>query len=560
MKTFFRLLRVSCIMIYCLVSSAVATTLQDVVKDMQPLEAFVVEVVHGQIIFGLGSGDGILKNDLFTVFREGQKLTDPRTGKELGRIETSAGMVAVTRVEKQFSYARPVGETGEIKRGDKLVRFKEISAFLQDSAATKGTFSFELQRGLQALNWQNSKKGAELVFSHNNDELTVTDRQGSVVRQYQLGDTPQEAAVNSSKPTYAPIYDAGGSADGAIAGGAAGIQGNKKIKYDMETYGYTQGGALPFSVVMGDFLMIGSQMYIAVIREYQVVVYKVVDQSMVQVASIKTPLVKLLSVCWWQPGQGQYYLGVTGYDKDEEQVSSMIYAFHKDQMKPVLEELPYILGGNDLDGDSQPETMLAQSFDQDIFFGRTFKQAQIAGNSIKFSAYKGALPATYSVVSGTVLDDGQTAAYIAGNKLHIASGGREVYRSGKEMGGSVSSVLYEVNPDDINPLFSSAKIELSPLGVDIDGDGNRELLIPSADLSGLTTLGGINNIKKSWVSVFKKNGNGTYMKGKIGGEYDQSIQAMGTGDGALYLLTVNPEGLFSGNQGRSQLLVLPFKD
>ncbi len=560
MKTFFRLLCVSCFTICCLVSSVVATTLQDVIKDMQPLEAFVVEVVHGQIIFDLGSGAGILKNDMFTVFREGRKLIDPQTGKELGRIETCAGLVAVTRVEKQFSYARPVGKIEGIKRGDKLVRFKEISAFLQDSGDTESTFSFELQRGLQALTWQKSEKGAELVFFHKNDELTVTNRQGTVVRQYQLDNTSQMAAENSSRPTYAPVYAAGGTTGGAIAVSAKGSQGNKKIRYDMETYGYTQSGALPFSVVMGDFLMIDSQMYLAVIREYEVVVYKVVDQNMIQVASIKTPLVKLLSVCWWQPGQGQYYLGVTGYDKDEEQVSSMIYAFNKSQITLVRDEVPYILGGNDLDGDSQPETLLAQDFDQDIFFGRTFKQVAITGDSVKFSAYQGSLPATYRVVGGTLLDDGQTSAYIAGNALHIANAGREVYRSGKEMGGSVSSVRFEVNPGDINPLFSSAKIELSPLGVDIDGDGSRELLIPSADLSGLTTVGGANSIKKSWVSVLKKNGNETYMKGTIGGEYDQYIQAMGTGNGALYLLTVNSAGPFSGGQGRSQLLVLPFKD
>lgn len=562
MKTFFRLLSVSCFSICFLANIAAAATLQDVVKDMHPLEAFVVDVVDGQVIFDLGSGAGVLKNDLFTVFREGRKLTDPKTGKELGRIETRAGKVAVTRVEKQFSYARSAGKTGKVKRGDKLVRFKELSAFLQDSSGVEGDFSFKLQRGLQALNWLKEKTGAELVFLHKGDTLTVKNQQGTVIRQYQLDNKPvtHAAVATSSSSSYAPVYATGAAAGGAVAVSASEHRGNKKIRYDMKTYGYTQGGGLPFSAVMGDFLMIDSQMYLAAIREHEVAVYKVQDNKMELMASSKSPLVKLLSVCWWQPGPGQQYLGVTGYDKDEQQVSSMIFSFSGGSLTPVQEELPYIFGGNDLNGDSQPETMLAQDFDQDVFFGRSIKQVQITGKNVKFSAYKGALPPTYRVTGGTVMDNGQTAAYILGNRLHLTSKGREVYSSGKEMGGSVSSVRYVVNPDDINPLFSNAKIELSPISVDVDGDGNRELLIPSADLSAFTTVGGANSIKKTWVSVLKKNENGTYMKGKIGGEYDQYIQAMGAGNGSLYLLTVNPAGIFSEAQGGSQLLVLPFKE
>ena len=562
MKTFFRLIYVSFFSMCCLVSSSIAATLQDVVKDMQPLEAFVVDVVDGQVIFNLGSGAGILKNDVFTVFRAGRKLIDPQTGKELGQIETRAGIVAVIRVEKQFSYAQPVGKTGKVKRGDKLVRFKEISAFLQDSTGSESAFSFELQRGLQALNWQAARTGAELVFLHRGSTLTVKNQQGSVIRQYQLDKTPvsHAAVAASSKSTYAPVYAAGAAATGTVAVTADDNNRSKKIRYDMETYGYTQGGGLPFSAVMGDFLIIDSQMYLAVIREHEVAVYKVQDKNAELVASIKSPLVKLLSVSWWQPAQGGEYLGVTGYDKDEEQVSSMVYRYSKNSLSLVEEQLPYILAGNDLDGNSQPETMLAQDFDQDVFFGRTIKQLQVSGGSVQATKYSGTLPVSYRVSGGTVLDGGKTAAYVLGNRLHLAIDGREVYTSGKEMGGSVSSVRYVQNPDDINPLFSNAKIELSPIGVDVDGDGTQEILIPSADLSAFTTVGGANSIKKTWVSVIKKTGNGTYMKGKIGGEYDQYIQAMGADNGALYLLTVNPGGIFSGAQGGSQLLVLPFKE
>jgi hypothetical protein len=128
------------------------------------------------------------------------------------------------------------------------------------------------------------------------------------------------------------------------------------------------------------------------------------------------------------------------------------------------------------------------------------------------------------------------------------------------MGGSVSAIRYEQNPDDINPLFSTANIEIRPLAVDIDNDGSREILVPSADLSVFSSVGGANTIKKTWVSVLKRTGAGSYMKGKIGGNYDQYIQAMGSANNTLYLLTVDPGGIFSDSRGSSRLLILPLQE
>jgi hypothetical protein len=542
-----------------------AATLQDVMDDMQPLDAFAVDVMDSQVIFDAGSDKGVVKNDLFTVFRAGRKLTDPQTGKVLGQIETRAGVVSVTRVEKQFSYATPVGKSGKVKRGDKLVRFKELSAYLQDTTEGKTAFAFALQRGLQSLVWQDKKtKATELIFEHTPEELIVKNKQGKVVRVYQLVDTAPAgqsmAAQEDKKSTYAPVYATPAVASGVVAASTAEGNKTKKIRYDIETYGYNQGAALPFSAVMGDFLLRDGQMQLAVIREHEVAVYNVNDNNAELVASVDTPLVKLLAVSWWLPEPGRALVGVSGYDSDEEQVSSMIYSFTGSQLVLVEEELPYMLAANDLNGDGQPEAMLGQEFDQDVFFGRSIKKIALSVKGVKTSSFTGNLPPSFRVNGGAVLDGGNTATYILGNRLHVVSGGHEVFSSGKEMGGSLSSVRYVVNPDDINPLFSSAKIEVNPVAVDIDDDGSLEILVPSADLSAFTTVGGANSIKKTWVSVIKKTGNGTYMKGKIGGEYDQYIQAMGAGNGALYLLTVNANGLFSEGQGGSQLLVLPFKD
>ena len=564
MKTFFTPLFCLFAVFACLLpQKGISATMKDVIADMKPLEGYVVDVVGGQVIIDLGSDAGVHKYDLFTVFHQGRKLTDPATGKVLGRIESRAGVLAVTRVEKIFSYAKAAGSGTRVKRGDKIVRFKEVTAAVVDKTGKSKHFFAVLQQDLPALDWQQRKTAkTELVFLRDGNILRIEDNHGRVIREYELQQQVQPAArPQPAAKSYAPVYGAGAAAaTAAVAGGAT----NGKIRYDLQTYGYNQGGGLPYSAIMGDFLMLNGKMHLAVIREHEAMVYRVEDNGLQQVARMKTPWTKLLSVCWWQPGSGAPYIGMTGYDSDDEQVSSILLQFRNGSLAVVQKDIPYIINSSDVDGDGRPELMLAQNFDQDVFFGRKTRQLILAGTTAKTREYNGSLPSSFRVTGGTVFGQAagssRTTAYIVGNKLHITEGGRQVYASAKEMGGSLSTVRYVQDPGSINPLFSNANIEIRPLAVDVDNDGMREVLVPSADLSVFSTVGGANSIKKTWVSVLKKTPAGTYMKGKIGGDYDQYIQAIGAANGSLYLLTVNPSGIFTEARGQSRLLVLPMAE
>ncbi len=560
MKILTRLSYLLIILTCFLAQDAISATVRDIVSDMKPLEGYVVDVVGGQIILDLGSDAGVHKYDLFTVFHQGRKLTDPITGKVLGRIESRSGVLSVTRVEKIFSYANAAGRGAKVNRGDKIVRFKEVTAVAVDKTGRNDHFFSILQQDLPGLTWQEKKTSkTELVFIREGNFLKVEDSHGRVIRDYQIDQQVQPVAQpQPTAQSFAPVYAAGAAA----AGGND--NSNGKIRYDLQTYGYNQGGSLPFSAIMGDFLMLKGTMHLAVIRDHEVMVYKVKDKGLQRVAGMKTPWTKLLSVCWWQPGSGAPYIGMTGYDTDGQQVSSILLQFRNGSLAVVQKDIPYIINSSDVNGDGQPEIMLAQNFDQDVFFGRKTRQLILAGTTVKTVKYIGSLPPSYRVTGGTVFQQAagtnRSAAYIVGNKLHIEEGGRQVYSSAKEMGGSLSTVRYVQDPGSINPLFSNANIEVRPLAVDVDNDGTREVLVPSADLSVFSTVGGANSIKKTWVSVLKKTPAGTYMKGKIGGNYEQYIQGIGAANGSLYLLTVNPGGIFTEARGQSRLLVLPMAE
>ncbi len=568
MKTYPRLSCLLVILICFLAQNAISATLKDIVSDMKPLEGYVVDVVGGQVILDLGSDAGVHKYDLFTIFHQGRKLTDPVTGKVLGRIESRAGVLSVTRVEKIFSYAKSAGPAVKVNRGDKIVRFKEITAAVVDKkTGPNDHFLTALQQDLPALNWQERKSAkTELVFIREGDFLKIKDNHGRVLRDYRIDQQvrpPVQTQEQKTTQSFAPVYGAGAVA-GATAVAGTGNAGGK-IRYDLQTYGYNQGGSLPYSAIMGDFLMLNGTMHLAVIQDHEVFVYKVQDKGLQQVARMKTPWTKLLSVCWWQPGSGAPYIGMTGYDTDGQQISSILLQFRNGSLTVVQKEIPYIINSSDVNGDGMPELMLAQNFDQDVFFGRNTRQLILSGNVVKTRKYSGgSLPSSYRVTGGTIFKQAaganRSAAYIASNKLHILEGGRQVYSSAKEMGGSLSTIRYVQNPGSINPLFSNANIEIRPLAVDVDNDGIREVLVPSADLSVFSAVGGANSIKKTWVSILKKTPAGTYMKGKIGGDYEQYIQGIGAANGSLYLLTVNPSGIFTETRGQSRLLILPMAE
>ena len=540
---------------FCCSWAAGAATITDIIKDLQAIEGYVVADVNGEIIIDLGTAAGVHKGDLFTAFHPGKKLTDPVSGKLLGYIETPAGFIAVNRVEKTFSYARAVGKLHNVRRGDKVVRLKAVHAVTVDKTGNGTHFLRALRQGLPALSWEEHQGPAtQLLFVREGNHLLIQDRQGKVIREYQLGGS---GAAASGGAGMTPVFTraAVAPAGGTVTGG--------QVRYDMQTYGYGRVGGLPFAALMGDFLVIDGKVHLVVIREHEVAVYRLAGKGIQRVAHSKIPLLRLLAVCWWQPAGNGPYIGVTGFDEDEQEVSSIIFSFKNRGLSVVGKDVPFILGSSDVDGDLVPETMLAQDFDLDTFFGRQISEIKLVGHQVRTSRFKTSLPSSFRVTGGVVYRPaagaGLVAGFIESAKFFIYEGGRRVYESGKEMGGSYSSIRYVHNPKDINPLYSTANIEIRPLAMDIDHDTMRELLVPGADLAFMTTVGGSNAIKTTWVSVLKKNSSGSYMKGRIGGQYDQYIQGIGAAGNTLYLLTVKPAGMFAEGDGSSQILVLPIK-
>ena len=77
-------------------------------------------VKENQVYIDLGAGDGIKTGNKLGVYIPGLQLTDPDTGKELGKLaEEKIGVIKVSKVEADhLSLAEIVEKTGQIERGN----------------------------------------------------------------------------------------------------------------------------------------------------------------------------------------------------------------------------------------------------------------------------------------------------------------------------------------------------------------------------------------------------------------------------------------------------------
>lgn len=86
--------------------------LQDAVADLlilMPKVAWarrVIEVREGQVFINAGKADGIKPGDVFEVFKPGEALIDPESGRNLGAPERHVGEIEVQVVEERYAIAK----------------------------------------------------------------------------------------------------------------------------------------------------------------------------------------------------------------------------------------------------------------------------------------------------------------------------------------------------------------------------------------------------------------------------------------------------------------------
>jgi hypothetical protein len=535
------------------VSTASATVLDDLARDFAPISGYVVMPADGEFLVDLDAAGGISVGDLFSVVHPGEKIVHPVSGKVLGSLDRVKGFLQVTGIRSGYSHARPLNVKEEIKRGDVIRRFEHVPAVFLDATGGGRQIFDRLRTALPGLEWRyeaitgDGKKlrlpeGALLAFVLGSDGLEVRGPDGTL-RSYKI---PGERGAAPPPAT--------GRRDGA----------GKAASAD-----FTVLGPLPEGTLMADFGRDGDRLLLAVTEGTRIDVFAVGD-NLVPVASGKTTRTgRILSLHWWQPQPGAPPLLAASVAVEEnrpfspaigETVMGALFAIQEGRLVPIREEIPYLLGSFDRDGDGVRETLIGQSFDRDIFFGDRIRELRWSGKDVSIGEPSPPVSRPFAVQGALFADltgDGRTeTAFVRNRTLFVYDGTNLLYESSRQMGGSLSVLTYDLNPGAADRLFTTVAFEVPPVTVDLHGDGRMEMVAIASEGSGLSGIG--SGVRKSWLSTLGYR-EGRFVRGSLGPELETPLQGLYASRKGVFAVATHAPSLFKPKRA-SHLLFLPLND
>jgi hypothetical protein len=563
------------ILVFGCATALPAAVADDIARDFKSISGYVVMAEGDEYIIDLDETHGISTGDIFSVIAPGKKIIHPVTQKVLGSLEEVKGILKVTRIKQGFSFARPVGKSGDIKIADPIRRYGNISAIFWDYTGKGQPFFLRLQKALPDLKWQaygnaqksrpsqpaaNSETRNALTFILTDRQVEVRDPEFYVLRTYGIGESlsktgpaPPAAAAAAPLVTATSPKQASKAKTAALAPDKTGSAPTQSPVFsEAQTV-----ANLPDVSLITDFIKHDNQFLMASTNGTQIQIYNVAHDLKLVAQGAPAYPVRVLSLKWWAPGNGRsVYLAANVWSERDKNVRGNLFLLDGGALRPKIMGIPRILGTFDSNGDGLPETLLGQDFSGETFFGRRLNELKLSGDNISYENPNIELPRNFTVLGSVFADltgDGQLeTAYIRKRNLYIYSGKKRLYKSPKEMGGSLSFLTYDIDPTFKDIKTTTVEFEVSPVMMDLDGDGLPELLAVASERDIFGSLAISPGIKRSWVAIFKYK-DGRFESGTIGNELENPLQGLAVTRERI-LMVATDSGNLVGEGAKSHLI------
>jgi hypothetical protein len=518
-------------------------SLVDQIRALFPkVDGDVLEVQGRQLTLSVGRREGLHPGVELELYREGRDLRHPKTGALLGRTEQILGRAAVTQVLEAYSLAR-AAEGVEVRPGDRVrlsaarikitllalssgVRDAQVEAAvreLSDELTDSGRFQVMAGDGLLARLGKNDvpveavlegRGLGEAARQAGVEELLVVlfkrvqNKPFMEVRLFpRAGAAPMLSAALFVPSSVRPAPRGQFSADPTARPASPPRQRSllaRLLGGDLEAGTYSAGeasiplreaGRLPFPVLALDAAMSPKDRVPRVVLTdgSYVHCYRLVGEQ----------LEAEWSYAAWQTGR---VISVQLMDLDGDgALEVVVNRYHPQQGigltsfvlttrdgKPVRvgDEMNQILLAMDGRGTGVKDTLWAQRFTPDGFFTQGDAQHLEFKNGRLVPAEYVRVPsdfrATGAVLSNVAGKDGPRAlVYIDPfNRLRVAIGAEERWRSGTAVGGSRHVKLEIIKAMDQSGRSFFYYMEAMPVSVDLDGDGIEEVIVPMTQAPG----------------------------------------------------------------------------
>lgn len=548
----------------CLVSAATLPAAAE--NDFKPMDGVIIRQEGDAWLIDVGREQGVHEGDLFSAVEAGKPVVHPKTGEKLGSMPQITGLLQVIWVQPRFSQVRRISGSGTLAAGTQVRRFEGLNSVFIDEIGTGEELYLQLRESLTQLKWLGYRKGAggpdekeaaQLIFKWNSNGLKVIGLDRQPLRFYSAAGYPGEVQAKAQAP--AGTQTAGAKAPAAVAAPAVAAPLAPAPAPGSVPSEYTDLGQLPVPAHIAAFVRQENRLLLAASDGNG---WQVLDVSAAPKVIARSPDVlmgKVIGLHWWQPeARGPMYLALTmqvdenasGAIDGSKRLESTLYRLSGDQPQVVRSEVANMVGSFDLDGDGRPETLLGQDLDRDITFGSRIRKYRPSADGLVSSSADIPLPLGFPVIGGTLCriggTDGLNAAWVKSRTLYVARKGKSPSEVSSDMGGSMVSFSYDVNPDAVNRLFRTVPLEVAPICADTDGDAQPRLIAVGSDISLLQLLGVMPDIKKSWLVAVSYTGSKLRHQ-KIGPEIDDAAICALAWDRNRLLLVVTYKDKESGS-------------
>ena len=427
-------------------------------KDLSVTDATLIVQQNAPPLINKGSEQGIHKGDLWLIYKSHATIQEPQTGRTLQPTDSPIALAKVVDLEKDFAklHIQCFSPNCRIRNGFIAKRFKQIPSYFYDMDGSYRPLYEWLRSNVPNLDWtwyqqivEESEARPEedsVVMVAHNDRLTIWSG-NEIIGVYK---------VPSNLKEKIDPYAAQSSLSNASL---------KKPDYRIDTFDQIAVSIDMALTDEGPFLV-----YLA----SQTIYAKALNNSKVYTYPYKG-FGQPINISIGKNG----LIALNIYDKAQG-MQSRILKLRKGGFLTILKDINYIFGFFDTDFDSTAETLLAQNFDEESFWGiGVYKFDLVNGKLV--NKQKVAVPddfemfgAFYSDLNGN--HKPEIGYYNRKGRLCLVEDGKQIWESSIRMDGSVQVVQFD-NPEDPElPVPDNKKVW--PSSAVINGEERQAVAVP----------------------------------------------------------------------------------
>jgi hypothetical protein len=512
-----------------------------VIERFPHVEGEVVEVRGKTVTLSVGRRQGVVPGMAVSLIRPGREIRHPKTGELLGRTEEPVGRATVTQVFDTVSTAAFDGaeaRTGDrVSAGDGKTRLtllvfkggvkdsmvEAVTHELYEGLNAAGRFEVVLgdqiavwltQQGVTPEAFLQGKRVADAAGQFKADNilavaLRLVERKPFMDIRLFAQPRPEPAlstalfVPSSIKPRTPGQFSASDRSRVTPERKPRSLLA-RLLGGEMEAGAYSSGeSTIPLKeVARFGFPVIAMDMGIPADRVPRLVIsdgdrvflYRVVNRALEAEWTYsghhpgRVFSVYLVDV----DGDGVPEVVVNRYDV-KLGMNSLILAAKNGRPAVLVDDIHSILVGLDATNGGLKQTLWSQDFSPETFFGKRKVERVVLKNGDLVGLGRVPVPESFRATGVTMSNimgkDARALVYVDEyNRLRITSGPEELWRSSSAVGGGgylrMELVRYIIR-DGVSKFYAA---EPTPLSVDLDGDGNEEVVVPQNQLPGMLAV------------------------------------------------------------------------